>query len=1132
MKKNIKLFWFIVLLANISYSQSFPNIKVEKDSLGLRNLEIKVEVIGNMATTTYDMIFYNPYDRVLEGELSFPLGQNQSVSRFALDLNGELRESVVVEKEIGRVAFETTIRQNIDPALLEQTKGNNYKARIYPIPAKGTKRVVLSYEQELILNNDSHYFQLPLYFKERLDNFKLEMVVYEQTIKPFIEQGGFENFNFDSWQQSYIAKTSKENYTPNKSLIIKIPIDIEKEKIIASEDYFYIYKVLEPSKKSKRKPKNIELYWDSSYSMRSRDIKTELALLDTFFEYLQNVNVTLIDFSNTVKSKEKFIVKKGDWTQIKLELEDTNYDGGTSYKNILSTNNKTDTYLLFTDGLDNLGKFNNTFKKPVYVVNSLVTSNHNYLDQICTSSGGNYINLNNVSKDQAVNLLKYDTYRFLGTSQTSEKKIEIYPNYIATLKNDFSISGKNFNDGDKVLMHFGYGNVTSETIEYVLNSSNTENEQIKRIWAQKKLSSLIIEKEKNKKLIIDLSKDYQLISPYTSLIVLDRVEDYVRYEITPPKELQEEYNRLVSEHRNDKDSRKEQLRALKEGISEEYEDLSKWWGNKFEFKKETKKGINPTDIENQTQNNNIGNNNSQETNYNISNNISIDHSRPIIKGTVTELEGPPLPGVNIVIKGTSTGTVTDFDGNYALNANIGDIITYNFSGMITIEKTVSSNNIIDLEMTSDENSLEEVVVVGYDSINDQLSGRIAGVQIVQDSEVIESDEVSLNIRGVSSLGANSTPLYIVDGIAVDKKPELDADNIEGIYIVKAEQATALYGSRASSGVVIIKTKQGSEEHFERIQELEERIDDTIELKAWSADSPYLKELNKTKSTEQAYESYLKLRDTYKNLPAFYIDVADFFEKIKESEIAIQILTNIAEIDIDNYELLRAMAYKLEYFKEYEMAIYMYEVILDLRPEDIQSYRDLALSYQEIGEYQKALDLFYKIVNGELLEKDMARRFEGIEAIAFVEMNNLIKKYHEQLNLNAVDKKYIKNTNVDLRVVIDWNHNDTDIDLWIIDPNKEKCSYEHIKTKIGGRLSTDMTEGFGPEEFLLKNAVKGEYKFFIDYYSDEVQKISGPTFLKITIFNNYGNKNESKKTNVYRLDSEDDEIEIGRLEIKK
>lgn len=1129
MRTKFNFIYLTLFLANISFSQGFPSIKVEKDSLGLRNLKIKVEVVGNIATTTYDMIFYNPYDRVLEGELSFPLGQNQSVSRFALDLNGALRESVVVEKELGRVAFETTIRQNIDPALLEQTKGNNYKARIYPIPAKGTKRVVLSYEQELILNNNSHYYQLPLDFKEKLNKFNLEMIVYGQKIRPFIEHGGFENFNFDCWQQSYIAKTSEENYIPNKSLIIKIPIDIQKEKIIVNEDYFYIYKVLEPSKKSKRKPKNIELYWDSSYSMKNRDLKTELTLLDDFFKYLQNVNVTVISFSNTIKSKEKFIIKKGDWSKIKLQLESTKYDGGTSYKNIISKNNKTDAYLLFTDGLDNFGKFNSAFKKPVYAVNSLVTSNHYYLDQICTASGGNYINMNNVSKDQAVDLLKYDTYRFLGASQTSEQKIETYPNYSVNLNNDFSISGKNFKDGDKVLLHFGYGNVTSQTIEYTLNQSDTENKQIERIWAQKKLSSLVRDKEINKKLIIDLSKEYQLISPYTSLIVLDRVEDYVRYEITPPTELLKEYNRMLSEQRDNKDSRKEQLRELKDDVFEEYEDLSIWWETTFEFKKATKKEVNTTDVESQTQNNDRGNNNSQLTNSNISNESVIDHSRPIVKGTVNDSDGP-LPGVNIVIKGTSTNTISDFDGNYVLNANIGDIIIFSFVGMTTIEKTVGSDNIIDLEMVYEESNLDEVVVVGYGSVNNQLSGRVAGVQVVDESEVIESDDVSINIRGESSIGANNTPLYVVDGIVVDKNPELSSEDIEGIYVVKAEQATTLYGSRASFGVVIIKTKKGSEEHLERIQELEERIDDTIELKAWSADLPYLKELNETKSTDEAYKSYLKIRDTYKNLPAFYIDMADFFDKINESEIAIQILTNIAEIDIDNYELLRAITYKLEYFKKYEMATYIYEDILELRPEDIQSYRDLALSYQEIGEYQKALDLFYKIVNGELLEKDIDRRFEGIEAVAFVEMNNLISKHSDKLNLNAIDKKYIKNTDVDLRVVIDWNHNDTDIDLWIIDPNKEKCIYDHNKTKIGGRLSFDMTEGFGPEEFLLKKALKGEYKFFIDYFSDDVQKISGPTFLKITIFTKYGTENESKKTNVYRLDSEDDEIEIGSLKI--
>lgn len=1128
MKIKFILFWLTLLIANYSYSQEIPTIKVEKESLGLKNLKVKVEVVGNIATTTYDMIFYNPYDRILEGELSFPLGQNQNVSRFALDLNGELRESVIVEKEKGRVAFETTVRQNIDPALLEQTKGNNYKARIYPIPAKGTKRIVISYEQELILNENAHFYQLPLNFKNKLNSFSLEMIVYQQTIKPLINQEGFENFQFDSWKQSYIAKISKKNYIPNKSLTIKIPIEIGNERILTDKDYFYIYKTIEPNHKSKRKPKQIELYWDCSYSMKNRNIEMELSLLEDFFKYLQNVNVTVTNFSNTAKSKTKFIVKNGNWVEIKLLLEKTEYDGGTSYKNIITNNSKTDEYLLFTDGIYNLGEFDNLFKKPVYIVNSLVSSNHSYLDQICTSSGGNYINLNSLSLEQSADLLKYDTYRFLGTSQTSEKKIEIYPNYTTTINNDFSISGKNFNDNDKVLLHFGYGNKISETIEINLKSSNNRNKKIKRIWAQKKLKSLIQEKEKNKKDIIKLSKKYQLISPYTSLIVLDRVEDYVRYEITPPKELLKKYNQLLTERKDEKDFRKEELQSLKEDLFEDYTNISDWWGTKFEFEKETKEVVNTSEVVNQTQNSDLSNSTSRSSNSEPNNNESFDPNSPVIRGTISDDEGP-LPGVNVLIKGTTIGTNTDFDGNYSINASEGDVVIYSFVGMSVIEKTIGTNNVIDLEMTYEENSLDEVVTVAYGTVNNQLSGRAAGVQIVE-SDDTHGNTSNINIRGISSLTTNNSPLYVVDGMVVNEKPELNPENIEGMYVLKAAQAMELYGSKASSGVVIINTKKGAEENRKKIQELEDKINDSIVLKAWNADSPYLKELNETKSTEEAYNSYLKLRDTYKNVPAFYLDVADFFEKINESSIAIQILTNIAEIDIDNYELLRAIAYKLEYFKEYEMANHIYIEILELRPEDIQSYRDLALSYQEIGEYQKSLDLLYKIVNGELLDKDTDRRFEGIEGIAFVEMNNLIYKFQKQLNLNAIDKKYIKNTEVDLRVVIDWNHNDTDIDLWVIDPYSEKCYFKHQETKIGGRISYDMTEGFGPEEFLLKKTIKGDYKFIIDYFSDEVQKISGPTFLKITIFTKYGTKKESKQTNVYRLDREGDELEVGKIKI--
>ena len=108
-------------------------------------------------------------------------------------------------------------------------------------------------------------------------------------------------------------------------------------------------------------------------------------------------------------------------------------------------------------------------------------------------------------------------------------------------------------------------------------------------------------------------------------------------------------------------------------------------------------------------------------------------------------------------------------------------------------------------------------------------------------------------------------------------------------------------------------------------------------------------------------------------------------------------------------------------------------------------------------------------------------------------------------ISHIPKKYIINTQADIKVLIDWNHNDTDIDLWVTDPKGEKCYYAHKKSKIGGLMSEDMTDGFGPEQFILKKAVKGNYKIQVKYYASNQQKISGPTFLKITTFKNYGFK---------------------------
>src|SRR4029079_3467074 len=133
----------------------------------------------------------------------------------------------------------------------------------------------------------------------------------------------------------------------------------------------------------------------------------------------------------------------------------------------------------------------------------------------------------------------------------------------------------------------------------------------------------------------------------------------------------------------------------------------------------------------------------------------------------------------------------------------------------------------------------------------------------------------------------------------------------------------------------------------------------------------------------------------------------------------------------------------------------------------QSYRDLALALNESGNYSEAVDLLYKVIMGT-----WDSRFVGIKSIAINEMNAIISANKGSVNTSSIDKRFIYPMPVDVRIVIEWNTDNSDIDLWVTDPRKEKCYYEHTETEIGGKISQDVTGGFGPEEFSLKNARQG------------------------------------------------------------
>ncbi|MGB0879267.1 MAG: SusC/RagA family TonB-linked outer membrane protein [Polaribacter sp.] len=202
-----------------------------------------------------------------------------------------------------------------------------------------------------------------------------------------------------------------------------------------------------------------------------------------------------------------------------------------------------------------------------------------------------------------------------------------------------------------------------------------------------------------------------------------------------------------------------------------------------------------------------------------------------VTGVVSDADGS-LPGVSINVKGTSVGTETDFDGKYSIAANTGDVLVFRSLGYATVERTVGSSTVINVTMAQDATQLDEIVVVGYGSTakkeitssvtkvgeedfnqgtiaapSQLLQGKVAGLSIYNKGGNPNDDAV-IRLRGISTVGANSSPLVVIDGIQGATLNNVDPSDIESMTVLKDGSAAAIYGTRGSSGVIIVTTKRG------------------------------------------------------------------------------------------------------------------------------------------------------------------------------------------------------------------------------------------------------------------------------------------------------------------------------------
>lgn len=298
----------------------------------------------------------------------------------------------------------------------------------------------------------------------------------------------------------------------------------------------------------------------------------------------------------------------------------------------------------------------------------------------------------------------------------------------------------------------------------------------------------------------------------------------------------------------------------------------------------------------------------------------------------------------------------------------------------------------------------------------------------------------------------------------------------------------------------------------------------IELEPWRSGLPYQAQLEA--AAEDSLEAvYFGLKATYGQLPAFYADAASLCVARGEAELGLRVLSNLAELEPDNVALLRVLGYRLQQLDSLALASWVLGKVLSLRPDEPQSHRDLGLVLAKQDSLQQAIERLYEVVR-----QPWNDRFPGIGVLVAHEINSLIGQTRRPLDLRFVDERLLKAMPTDLRVVLSWDANDVDLDLWVIDPRGEKCYYQNRQTQIGGLMSRDFTGGYGPEEFLLKAAMPGRYQVQANYYANKQASLTGPATLRLRLIRHYGRPNQEEKRMVLRLGEENEVVSVGTFEV--
>ena len=772
----------------------------------LARASVEVDIGGGMADTTIELAFYNPNGRALEGELQFPLAPGQKVVGFALDIGAEMRPAVAVDKARGRQVFEEIVRRGVDPGLLELTRGDNFKLRIYPIMARGERRVRLRIAQPLARAGGLWSFRLPLPWAGGLDDWRAGVRIHGAAAAPAVP-GALDPVAFRREADGYAAELPRAALADGV-LTLQGKADAGARAWVgAFEDSTYAVAEIpvDAALKSRILPRVVGLLWDSSGSGATRRHDLELALLERYLRAAGEVEVRLVRLRDRADGPQSFRVRGGDWSALRRELEATVYDGATALGG-WTPERQVGEYLLFSDGLVNYGAQPFPALAPgqrLFAIDVAAGGADNArLAALAERHGGRALSLAGGGADPvatAARALLGDGVRIAALS--GEGLAELQAESPDARDGMLRVAARLLQPEALLRVTLSDG----RSIEVPVTPASPRQPLAPLLWAGWRIDALGADYDLKRAEISRLGRRFGIATRDTSLIVLERLDDYVRYDIAPPPSLRKAVEQMKGwQGLGRSDARTRKLEA----VVRELDDKEAWWKASFPLK-----------------------------------------------------DGAPRPGL-----GEDTGTRVVVTGN----ARLGEL-----------------------------------------------------------ARVPQPTLPAPPAPPAPSAPGAAPALSLHSFLAPPPPP--------AAYTRSRARRAGPDGDAADRPAPI-----------------------GIALRPWTPDQRYLDRMAGADG-RQAYALYLDQKPDHVASTAFYLDVADTLFAKGERALALRVLSNLAEMDLENRHVLRVLGYRLMQAKAPELAVPVFEQVMRIAEEEPQSWRDLGLAQDAAGHAQQAVDALYQVV---------------------------------------------------------------------------------------------------------------------------------------------------------------------------